>query len=46
MTNQKKKENKIDDKVTIGTPPAPDTPDADTLNASAQYAGSTKSYLQ
>ena len=36
--NHKKKEKKIDDKVTI------DNPDADTPNASAQDSGSTESY--
>ena len=46
MKNQKKKEEKIHDKVTIYThPPAPDAPDDDTPNVSAQYNGSVESYL-
>ena len=43
MKNQKKKETKIDDKVTIDTPPVPDVTGADIPNASSQYAGPTES---
>ena len=40
-----KKENKINDKVTIDTTPVSDVPDVDTPNASIQDAGSTDSCL-
>ena len=43
MKNQKKKEKKKDDNVTIGTTPSHDSPDANTPNASAQDAVSTDS---
>ena len=43
MKNQKIKENKIDDKVTIGATPATDKPNPYTPNASAQYDGSNDS---
>ena len=43
MKNQKKRENKIDDKVTIDTTTSPDAPGTDTPNASDQYNGSTDS---
>ena len=43
--NQKKKEKKIDDKVTIGTTPALNAPNADTPNSFAQDSGSIDSYL-
>ena len=43
MKNQKKKENKIYDKVTINTTPFPDVPGSDTPNASAQDYGSADS---
>ena len=43
MKNQKNKEKKIDDKVTIDITISPDTPGADNCNASAQDAGSTDS---
>ena len=43
MKNQKKKENKIDDKVTIGTTPDPDATSAYTPNASTQDYVSTVS---
>ena len=36
MKNQKKKENRINDKVTIDTTPDPDVPFSDTPNASTQ----------
>ena len=45
MKNQKKKENRIDDKVTIDTTPASDAPGTETLNASDQDAGPTNLYL-
>ena len=45
MKNQKKKENNIDDKVTIDTTPVTKSTGKDTPNASAQYSGSTDSYL-
>ena len=43
MKNQKKKENKIDEKVTVDTVPAADATSADTPNASSQDDFSTVS---
>ena len=43
MKNEKNKENKTDDKVTIDTTPAPGTTSADTNNASTQDDVSTDS---
>ena len=40
--NQKKKEKKIDDKVTISTPPDPNAPRADTPNDFSQDDGSNE----
>ena len=45
IKNQRKEENKIDDKVTIGTTPFPKATGTDTPNVFAQYDGSTDSYL-
>ena len=45
MENQKKKKNKIDYKVTIVTPPAPEASDADTPKNYAQDDVSTKSCI-
>ena len=43
--NQNNNGNKIDDKVTIDTPPNPDAPNADIPNNFAQDVGSKNSYL-
>ena len=45
MKNHKIKENKLDDKVTIETLPAPDAPITDTHNDYAKDSVSTNSYI-